>query len=1222
MRSDSLSAGATWPAITLVVNVAANAPSAVISSASVSSDGAANSVNSSANILTTITQPAIAVSGLAGGVAPFTYTLGAPGTAPSSQAAQLSVNALPAGQTGIPFTATPAVGTGPANWLFLALNSGTAGIGAVSGSLTTSGAANVLTISVNPAVLTSLNTPNATYSASVTLSSSLVSITPVVIPVILNVQGVVIAFSDGTDSGVTCGPANAAHETSCTAAATFTIGQTKALPAQFNPVITLQSSSSDSVTLSSSVPWLVPSPAAPSSLTAPLTVSIVPNLVSPLAPGVVTGAVTAQDTSGSVSATFTVNLTVTNAPTITMTPIPAATVAYGSANFTVSTNAGLSSAPPGTTSLPVTCSISGATWLTAATGNPTSLTTTPAAFSFTIALTGVAPGSYNGTITCATPSGITPALSNSVSVSLTVNGSLTVTPTSASLGNYFRGTSPFNMNFSAASNPPGIAVAISSSATWLTTPASATTPAMTGANLQPNDPAIINAAGGTVLTASITVTAPQSVLNCAASAVSGSLCTATISPITVTIDNPPALTLAPPSLVFDLPTGNATASQTVAVTGSPALAAPVTAAPVTNNSAGPQWITATSGTTPYTSQIIVSSTNLTPGVYAGSVDYAVGYESRTAVLPVVLNVGQLSVTGGPVSFQYFLGAAGSPATATLNVSAGSAAINWVAAAPVAQAGTPNCNWLTQSGSGGTTVRGGSSPVTLSYNVAALPNLNPASYQCTINYSASPAYGSIPPPIPVTVGLLVTNQPAIAITPLSQTVSTPLGSTDPISAADPYTTPPNTIPISVAPAPAGNGFRGNPPGVFTATLSSAATPSTLTISANPTGLAQGSYEGEFLVSSSSSAAAVTVSVILNVSQPCPDTLSATSFSLTNAVPASGTPQSAAESFLVTPGYQCGTFPWTATSNVSWLQILQGSGTGSQASAVLFTALSNPTTDACNGAFFCGGTQSRTGTITVTQSTGTTATVTVTQPGSTAPVQDREVTALYQSILGRDPDPGGYAFWTGPGAPAGVAALSQMTDDFLTSPEAFSSNFAAIAAYQAATGALPSYAQFASAVIALRISNQTLANLFITLIAPNSAYTAAALYQNLLGRAPTAAESSACVALPLCFESLIGYPANNTPVGAPDNEFQSTGAFANAASAAGDHTNGLYVAMLYFDILSRDPDPAGFRFWLGVANQGGAGILFQGAAGYPARLQLLGAAPPQGFLGSQEFQSLFQ
>ena len=149
--------------------------------------------------------------------------------------------------------------------------------------------------------------------------------------------------------------------------------------------------------------------------------------------------------------------------------------------------------------------------------------------------------------------------------------------------------------------------------------------------------------------------------------------------------------------------------------------------------------------------------------------------------------------------------------------------------------------------------------------------------------------------------------------------------------------------------------------------------------------------------------------------------------------------------------------------------------------------------------------------------------------------------------------------------------------------------------------------------------SLASLFNSLLPPG--YTAQNLYQNLLGRTPTAAEVNSAnnAGLAQWFETLIAYPNNTTPVTAANNEFMNTGTFATGP----DHSNGLYIAMLYYVILGRDYDAAGYAFWVGIANGGGPGILFQGAAGYPTRIQILGPGTPgQGFAGSPEFQGLYQ
>jgi len=86
-----------------------------------------------------------------------------------------------------------------------------------------------------------------------------------------------------------------------------------------------------------------------------------------------------------------------------------------------------------------------------------------------------------------------------------------------------------------------------------------------------------------------------------------------------------------------------------------------------------------------------------------------------------------------------------------------------------------------------------------------------------------------------------------------------------------------------------------------------------------------------------------------------------------------------------------------------------------------------------------------------------------------------------------------------------------------------------------------------------------------------------------------------------------------------EYQNTGSFVTAA----DHSNPQYLKMLYVVILQRQSDVGGFNFWLGVANTGGSGLYFNGDATLSTRITIEGnGTPGEGFVGSAEFQSLFQ
>jgi len=88
------------------------------------------------------------------------------------------------------------------------------------------------------------------------------------------------------------------------------------------------------------------------------------------------------------------------------------------------------------------------------------------------------------------------------------------------------------------------------------------------------------------------------------------------------------------------------------------------------------------------------------------------------------------------------------------------------------------------------------------------------------------------------------------------------------------------------------------------------------------------------------------------------------------------------------------------------------------------------------------------------------------------------------------------------------------------------------YQAGTGGPPTYSHFKAAVTSIRIGTQSVTGLFSNLATfcdpsdPGVCFykVSPSLYQNLLSRAPTATETSACdsAELLVCFETLIGYP----------------------------------------------------------------------------------------------------
>ena len=129
---------------------------------------------------------------------------------------------------------------------------------------------------------------------------------------------------------------------------------------------------------------------------------------------------------------------------------------------------------------------------------------------------------------------------------------------------------------------------------------------------------------------------------------------------------------------------------------------------------------------------------------------------------------------------------------------------------------------------------------------------------------------------------------------------------------------------------------------------------------------------------------------------------------------------------------------------------------------------------------------------------------------------------------------------------------MTSDFLDSSEGQSFDFQAMAVYQAINGSAPSYSTYLTALQGLR-NGGTGSSLFNSVLSQSSLSlsmqaTITGIYTNLLGRAPTSAEMSSALALNNAYQTF-----SNVIGGA---EFQSTATFKT------DHTNSLYVTMLYY------------------------------------------------------------
>ena len=1133
------------------------------------------------NLPTVISTPA--------SIAPFNYLIGGAATSPASQTTQLSLTCPgltnPTGciQSGATynFTATPSISTGPANWLQIALNGGAASTGAINGILTSSGAANVLAVSVNPAALPLMTTATA-LSGTITIqtSSAQTANSTFTIPVTINVQQPPqIGFSPAT------GTSN------------FTVGQAAASPASFTPQFQVNGTS-DTFTFTSSAPtWLTVSPTTATGPT-PVTVSINSANLPTGVPSA-TATITAKGVNGPETATFTVTVNIATTPVlniqnsgsqsnqniaynagdpdpapVTLTVSVTSTPQNPSIPITVATDQPWCTANPTSTTVnntPVnititftpleqhitansTCHVT----VTAATGQAQHVNANPAVFTFSLIVGAqVITSATPSTLTFNEPTQMTAAASQNVTLGGVGTFSFTVTPTT---------TTPL---------PPN-------SAHWLTAPATGNL--TNGAGTLPVS---VNSSTGSLAPGTYTGTV----------AFQGPAPTPFNLPVVINVG---AITATPSSAIafnhtlqFTTPT-----PQTVALASNgvplPFTVSVTQDANGTNPASCGTWLTASASNGNVTPSTVTVSYN-TPTVVencSGSVTITTTNSSATPItIPVTLN---------------------STIQPTLSANLSSVTLTGV----VGQSATPTANF-TIIGNG--LPAGATMPFTVTFSSApAFLNVTPTTGQVgsagtaistTASLAAVPGAGTYDGSITITSPNASNTLTIPAVFILSNPTITPSQTTVNFAAttATPATTVPPPVTISFTsnggPATFLTSVTATNPGWLTATPLSGSTTGTVTISANATGLAPGLYTGVVqLTLTGANNPTIVIPVTLTVTQvTCTFTLSAASpIALTytgTATPSSTAPggvfPSVPVSVTATAGANCGT-TFTVTSNhPEWLMVAPN------ATGFTYNAFSNPHSSARNGGLITFmATNLPAGVVT------TPLTLNVTETASPLTLTQRQIVALYQQIFNREPDQGGFNFWSGQGA----AGLGQMADSFFLSPEAMSTDFLVLEEYQAALGRFPTFAEYTAALGSIRGGTQSPSGLFTQLLgtSTNSTVITTSIYLNLLGRAPSATELSAGSALTpfQLFTNLIG--------GA---EFKN-----QSTPQTADHSNFLYIRMLYFIILQREVDSAGFNFWLGVANGGGPGVYFNSPA---TRITILGTGQPgEGFIGSPEFQGLFQ
>jgi uncharacterized protein (TIGR03437 family) len=599
--------------------------------------------------------------------------------------------------------------------------------------------------------------------------------------------------------------------------------------------------------------WLVP---ATFSGTTPASFTVAVN-PSGLAPGTYTGSITLTSSGASnAPVTVPVTLIVSSNPLLGVSP---STLAF---NFqTGLANPANQTLTVTSTGAAVNFSVSSATsgggnWLfvgplTGATTGTVIVAVNPS---------GLAPGTYNGSITLTSAS---TANLQTVPVTLVVSNNplLTISPPALSFG-FQTGTAvpapqTVSVNSTGAPLTYTLTATTSSGGNWLAvTPNGGTTPSSFSVAVNPVGLAVGSYSGSITISANAAGNSPQ-----------------TLS-VTLVVSNTALIVASPQSLTFNSAGGVNVPIQNISLTSTDST--PVSFSVSAGTSAGGNWLLVgpLSGTTPSNLNVGVNPVGLSPGTYNGSVTItapAAPNSPQTVAVSLTIT-STISIAVAPASLSFSQVAGGQPPAAqTLAVSSSGGALGFTATASTNNGG----GWLSVAPAGGTT------PSSLTVSANGL-GLSPGTYTGSVTIVATAA-GNSPQTIPVT--LVVTGQQALFVSPAGLTFNFQIGGSAP---------PAQTVSVSAAGGANLNftAAAATTTGVnwLSVTPATGATPASLSVSVNPTGLQAGTYSGSITINSPSSAnGAQTVNVTLAVTAAPPPSpviisvVNAASFAPTAAAP---------------------------------------------------------------------------------------------------------------------------------------------------------------------------------------------------------------------------------------------------------------------------------------------------------------------------------------------------
>jgi hypothetical protein len=485
----------------------------------------------------------------------------------------------------------------------------------------------------------------------------------------------------------------------------------------------------------------------------------------------------------------------------------------------------------------------GQPWLLASSGNSSVVVSVQAA--------GLVAGNYTGTVTVGTSAG-----SLNIPVNLSVGGipTLNVNPTAVNFA-YQTGTNaPLPQTIALTSSGSAVNVTVSASTSsggtqWLIVSPTGqlTTPTQITVSIQPSGLAAgqtyqgniqINSSGATNGTVNI--------------------------PVSLLVSNNPIIAANPASMTFTAQAGGTAPGQNLALTSSGAALSYTVTSSVTTP-AGGSWLQVAnqSGTTNGTITVNVNTAGLAVGTYTGVINVSAPSAGNTSLsVPVTLNINagpvlQFSVPS--LSFAFQVGQA-QPQSQTVVIGSASGTVGFSVTTQTANMGS----WLTVSPTNG------SAPgnLVVSVNTAGLAV---GTYTGTISITPSGGATNTPQTIPVT--LVVSNTALFVLSPSAATFTDTIGSSGSSFQNLAVTSTDGTaIPFSVV---ANTSVGSN---WLLVSSNSGTTPTNLSITANPAGLAVGTYTGSVTITA-------TAGTVANSPQTFPVTLNVVSSNTLSVTPAS-------------------------------------------------------------------------------------------------------------------------------------------------------------------------------------------------------------------------------------------------------------------------------------------------------------------------------------------------